>query len=102
MLRKDWMERLIEQLAETVRRAFGLAQAGDTTAALALFDDLYRSLGVGRDALDRLDPTTLRTMLGERTRTMALVLTAEADVLAAAGRQDEAKRRRTLAAQLVS
>lgn len=102
MIRKDWLERLIEQLAAVVRKAFGLAQQGDVDGALRLFEDLYRSLGVGRETLETVDPATLQTMLGDRAEPVALILTAEADVLAAAGREAEAKRLLSLAARLVT
>lgn len=39
MIRKDFLERLIEQLAAMVRRAFALSDAGDVDGALALFDE---------------------------------------------------------------
>lgn len=100
MIRKDFLERLIEQLAAMVRRAFALSDAGDVEGGLALFDEIFRSFGLSRDALDRLDATTLRTMVGDRATALAVVLAAEADLLEKAGRRADAEGRRRLAVAL--
>lgn len=100
MIRKDFLERLIEQLAAMVRRAFALSEAGDVDGALGLFDEIYRSFGLSRDALARLDAGTVRAMVGDRATALAVVLTAEADVLAKAGRAAEGDERRRFAVAL--
>ncbi len=82
---------MIEQLATALARIAGLVVEGKHEEAAREVDGCYRSLGVTRDMIARLDPATLAAMFGPgRADAVARVLDAEAGVLRAQGRNADA------------
>ncbi|MFT3693102.1 MAG: hypothetical protein QM831_08165 [Kofleriaceae bacterium] len=83
MLRDDYLNRMIRQLAEFLARISGAASAGKTESAL---DEASRAwqdlLDVPRDLVDRLDGPTLARLLADpaKMRAGAELLAAEARV----------------------
>jgi hypothetical protein len=83
---RDYLERMIEQLAAAVARAAGLARDGKADEAVHELDEAWTTaLGMReKDAL-RLDDSTLRMMLGAKTDVVVTLLQARADVEASRG-----------------
>ena len=100
--RQDYIERLIQKLAEAVARALGLARAGRGEEGIELIEDAVASgLGMPLPMLLKLTPQTLFSLFGkERSALLAEALRAHEGMLAAAGRTGEAERSGTLAAAL--
>ena len=91
MIRQDYFERLIEQLAGAIARVLGLVAESKYEDAAREIDGCYRALGVTPVMLGRLAPATLVAMLGaEKAEAVAKVLDAEAGILRAQGRDVEA------------
>jgi hypothetical protein len=91
VIRQDYLERMIEQLAATIGRILGLVSEGKSEEAARELDGCYRSLGVTRDMIERLDATTLGAMLGAgRAEAVARVLDAEAALAQSQGREADA------------
>ncbi|MBX3218426.1 MAG: hypothetical protein KF850_40850 [Labilithrix sp.] len=82
MLRRDYLERMIQQLADTLARAVGLAKEGKHEEAARDVDSLYdRNVGLPRRMLERLDLGSVRSMLGgEKLAALVLLLEAEAEL----------------------
>jgi hypothetical protein len=94
VIRQDYIERLIEQLATLTARILGLAAAGKDDEARQELDGCYRSLGVTRAMIDRLDAGTLVAMLGANKATaVATVVEAEAALARSQGRDADARAR---------
>jgi hypothetical protein len=92
VIRQDYIERLIEQLATLGARILGLADAGKHEAARQELDSCYRSLGVTREMIDRLDIATLVAMLGaSKAAAVATVIEAEAGLARSQGREADAR-----------
>ncbi|HSU38064.1 MAG TPA: hypothetical protein VLJ38_00820 [Polyangiaceae bacterium] len=100
--RQDYIERLIQKLAEAIARALGLARAGRGEEGIELLEDAIASgLGMPLPMLLKLTPETLFSLFGkERSALLAEALRAHEGMLAAAGRADEAARSGKLAASL--
>jgi hypothetical protein len=100
--RQDYIERLIQKLAEAIARALGLARAGRREEGIELLEDAVASgLGMPLPMLLKLTPDTLFSLFGkERSTLLAEALRAHEGMLVAAGRAGEAERSGALAAAL--
>ena len=88
MLREDYLERMIRQLAEAIARIAGWTANGKLEDAIRETDRAWDELlDVPRDLVDRLDGPTLAQLLGEpaKMRVAAELLAAEARVHQAKG-----------------
>jgi hypothetical protein len=100
--RQDYIERLIQKLADAVARALGLSRSGRGEEGIELLEDAVASgLGMPLPMLLKLTPDTLFSLFGkERTAMLAEALRAHENMLAAAGRPSDAERSGKLAAAL--
>jgi hypothetical protein len=100
MQRYDVIQRLIQQLAETLARIAGMRREGRAEEALVVVAQTYHGLGVDPEALRRLDSRSLALLHGSplKLRAIAELCEAEAELMDALGRPEaaEAKRRRAL------
>ena len=88
MIRQDYLMRLIQQLAELVRRVAGRVEARNYDDALAESSRAWSDvLGVPREVVDRVDAPTLASLLREpaKQRAAAQLLVAEATAYAGKG-----------------
>jgi hypothetical protein len=102
MIKRDYLDRLIEEITAVAARALGLAKAQRHDEARREIDAAYPQAGVPALVLDRLDPASIRSMVGERTAALVQLLEADADLAALRGDEARASRRRALAAALRS
>lgn len=100
MIKRDYLERLIEELASVAARALGFAKAGETNKARNELDDFYPQVGVPALVLDRLDPTTIRMMSGDKVGALVKLLEADAELSDLLGDDTRARKRRALAKAL--
>jgi hypothetical protein len=103
VIRKDYIERMIEQLVEAIARLLQLGQAGQHGEALAVVrTTCLEVFGLEYEVLVGVDPTSAAGILGSslKTRRFAELVRAEAEVLDAAGETSLASRRRDFAAAL--
>jgi thioesterase domain-containing protein len=101
MQRQDYIERMIAQIAEAVGRIMGLARSVQPEEAEREIASTWtRVLGFRRADLDRLDPGTLRALLGAKHDAAITLIEAEAQLRREQARDDEAERLTRLAAQL--
>jgi hypothetical protein len=100
--RRDYIERMIQKLAEAIARALGMARAGRSDEGIEVLEDAVASgLGMPLPMLLKLTPETLVSLFGkERARLLAEALRAHEAMLELADRKDEAEASRTLAAAL--
>lgn len=94
MIRRDYIERLIEECAEALRRMLGLRRAGRPDEALRVFSDAVdRVLGPMRPLLEQLDARSAVQAFGwselDRIRLYAALMSEEA--LLHEGRGDSAR-----------
>jgi hypothetical protein len=81
MLKQDYIERMIAQIADAVGRILGLAQSGRNEEAQREIDAVWSGLiGLRRSDVERLDEGTLRVLLGAKSGVAADLLEAEASV----------------------
>lgn len=101
-LRQDYIERLIQKLAEAIARALGVARSGRTDEGIALLEDAVASgFGLPLTMLLKLTPETVRSLVGiERAPALAEALRAHAEMLRSAGRAVEAMASDRLAGEL--
>ncbi len=88
MFRRDWLQRLIEQIAEFVGKATGFIDKSKYESALETVARGWADvLGVPRELVDRVDPPTLAELLREpaKMRAGAELLTVEARAYAGKG-----------------
>ncbi len=79
MFQEDWLLRQIQQLAQAVADALGIARE-DSRAALEQLQGVRDQLGLPDAMLDGLDPASLRTVLGpEKVGVFVQLLLAEAE-----------------------
>lgn len=99
MIRDDFLMRLIQQLAETIGRAMGLARKGRTEEAVRELDDaLLTHVGMPRAMLDRLPPEEVARLLGpEKSMVIAALLDAHADIAGTPERRARAEAIRSAA-----
>ncbi|MGK3997003.1 hypothetical protein [Sorangium sp. So ce1024] len=98
---RDYLLRMIEQLAEAIGRIAGLRRAGQLDEAELLVRTTADGLfGPMRDMLDRLDAGGASTLLGdhEKIGAYAALCAEQAEILELRGRaaQAQAERRRAL------
>jgi hypothetical protein len=100
--RRDYIERMIQKLAEAIARALGLARAGRGEEGIELLEDAVASgFGMPLPMLLQLTPQTLLSLFRkERALHLAEALRAHHGMLELAGRADEAERSETLARSL--
>lgn len=103
MQRYDFLERLIQQIAEAIARIAGLSRQGRSEEALLVVEQTYRGLGVDPEALRRLDSRSLAMLQGppEKLRALARLCELEADALDKLERPGAASDRRRRALELV-
>ena len=82
VIRNDFLMRLIQQLAETIGRALGLAKKGQTEEAQKLLDEALRThVGMPYSMLEKLPPEEIARLLGpEKCMIIAAILDARAEV----------------------
>lgn len=92
MQTRDYLERMIRQIAEMLARVAGYTAEGRLDEAERELDATWSSaLGFRRKDALRLDATSLRTLLGPKAEHAAALFDAEAKVMRARG--DEARAR---------
>jgi hypothetical protein len=94
--RKDYLERLMEQLQELFRALVGTGTKGDAVAAYEKIRETSPSLfGVPYEVLLQFDAATLMRMLNQPVKATALakVMAAEAEILLSTGDAPTARRR---------
>lgn len=99
MQRRDYLERLIEQIVAAIARIAGLVREARFEDAERELDATWSSaIGFRRKDAMRLDAATLRTLLGAKAELAAKLLEAEAELESARGviGAAEALRRRAL------
>ena len=102
MLREDYLQRMVRQLAQALARVLGLRRRGETEAALEALESAMASLaGLHPRTVEASDPAVLAALLREPVRLAALGrLLAERAALEGERGQAEraaATRRRALA-----
>ena len=82
MIRQDFLERMIRQIAETIAAALRLAKEGKHEQAITSVEDAYRTyLGMPKTMVDRLDPATVVSTFGpEKAIVIAALLDGEAKI----------------------
>jgi len=103
MIKKDFVERMIEQIADAIARLLKLKVEGRHGEALAEVRSVCQeALGVEYEMLVGVDAASAASLLGTplKVRKLAELVRAEAEVLEAAGEVGLAVRRRTFAAAL--
>jgi hypothetical protein len=100
--RQDYIERLIQKLAETIARALGVARSGQPDEGISLVEDAVASgFGLPLGMLLKLTPDTVRSLVGvDRAPALAEALLAHAEMLKLAGREAEARASERLATEL--
>ncbi len=93
MQRRDYLERMIEQVVAAVARIAGFVRDGQVEEADQEIADAWGSLGLREADAMRLDDATLRMMLGAKAELAAKLLEARATI-------EEARGNRPLAATL--
>jgi hypothetical protein len=96
MQRQDYLERLIQQIAEFIARIVGLTSSANTEEAERQLDDAWMALGLRRGDALRLDGATLRMLLGPKTVLGARLFEAQASLEEARSKvatADELRRR---------
>lgn len=96
MQQRDYIQRLIEQIAGTIARIMGFAGQQKFEDAERELDGAWSSIGFRRADAETLDDGTLRILLGPKVELAARLLDAEADVEIARGnhaRADVLRRR---------
>lgn len=90
--RRDYIERLIQKMAEAIARALGLARAGKTEEGIDTVEKAIASeLGMPLAMLLKLTPKTMVNLLGEeKARLLVDALRARAEMLQLAGRTNDA------------
>jgi hypothetical protein len=98
-VRRDFIERLIQKMAEAIARALGLAKSGATEEGIkAVETAVAAELGMPLPMLLKLTPTTIVSLLGtEKARLLVDALRAHAEMLELAGRPLEARDSRATA-----
>jgi len=100
MFQRDWLLRLVEQIAETVAKALGLAKEGRHDEAKRELNGAYSALGISRDLVGRLDASSIRMMAGDKLPALVKLLETEIEIVRLAGDEDMARRRERLLAAL--
>jgi len=80
MEQRDYIERLIQQIAAFVARIVGAARNGDSKDAEQALHDAWQALGLPWKDATRLDGATLKMLLGAKADLAASLLDAQAVV----------------------
>ena len=80
MQQRDYIERLIQQIAAFIARIVGAAQRGDGQGAEEALDAAWAALGFRRRDALRLDDATLRLLLGAKVTLGADLFEAQANL----------------------
>lgn len=102
-IKQDYVERMVQQLAEAIARLLKLKGAGDHGEALASVRTASLEVfGLEYEMLVGVDAASAASLLGspQKAHQLAELVRAEAEVLEAAGEVGLAVRRRTFAAAL--
>jgi hypothetical protein len=78
MQQRDYIERLIQQIATFLARVVGASTTGDTEEAERALESAWGALGLRWRDAKRLDDTTLRMLLGAKAAIGADIFDAEA------------------------
>jgi hypothetical protein len=78
MQQRDYIERLVQQIAAFIARIMGAARTGDLHEAEEALDAAWAALGWRQQDLLRLDDATLRMLLGAKAAIAADLLEAQA------------------------
>jgi hypothetical protein len=103
VIKKDYVERMIQQLAEALARLLKLRGTGDQGEALALVRSAcLEAFGLEYEMLVGVDARSAASLLGTplKVQKLAELVRAEAEVLEELGEHGLAVRRRTFAAAL--
>jgi hypothetical protein len=101
MERRDYLQRLIEQIAEAVSRVLRLKSEQPPEAIREADGALARLTGLPLSMLLKLGPTGVASLLGsEKTKVALPLLEATAQALEAGARNEEAESVRRLVAEL--
>ncbi len=72
---------MIQQLAAAIARAVGAARAGDAQRAREEIETAWNGfVGLRRRDIARLDPATIRALLGDKRELAIMLLEAEAEL----------------------
>ncbi|MFO0735347.1 MAG: hypothetical protein U0270_05690 [Labilithrix sp.] len=96
MIKRDYLERLLEEMAQLANRVIGRA-AEHPTETRREIDAAYSQVGVPTLVLDRLDPASIRMMSGDKVGALVKLLETDAEVSELLGDAPRARRRRALA-----
>ena len=98
-LRQDYLERLIQRMAEAIARALGVARAGRHEEGIAILDEAVASgCGLPLPMLLGLTPETVWSLLGPaKSLSLAEALRTRTTLLMGAGHVEESKRCEKLA-----
>lgn len=80
MQQRDYIERLIQQIATFLARVVGAASMGDAEDAEKALEAAWGALGLRWRDAKRLDDTTLRMLLGAKAALGADIFDAEASL----------------------
>ena len=101
MQKRDYFERMIEQIAAAVACAAGVAHGGRPEEAERAIDDAwFGGLGLRKSDAMRLDVGTLRALLGAKAEFGARLLEAQGEVEEARGDGAAARAARRRAVEL--
>ncbi len=100
--RQDYIERMLQKLAEVIARALGLAKAGKGEEGIELLEDAVASgFGMPLPMLLKLTPQTVWSLFGkDRSLRLAEALRVHHSLLAQAGRREDAAQSDRLASAL--
>ena len=101
MQKRDYFERMIEQIAAAVAKVAGLAREVKLEEAEAELDGAWAAgLNFKRRDADRLDDATLKMLLGPKATLVASLFDAEATIEDARGNAAKAAKLRARAVSL--
>jgi hypothetical protein len=100
MQQRDYIERLIQQIATFIARILGFANEGKVREAEEALDAAWNTLGVRRPDAMLLDDDSLRMLLGAKAPIAADLLDAQAAVDEVRGATASAQELRQRAAAL--
>ncbi|MBX3229174.1 MAG: hypothetical protein KIT84_18870 [Labilithrix sp.] len=100
MIKRDYLEALIEQLTAAVERALGHVGSKRPDDARREIDAAYQQVGLSALVVDRLDAASVRMMAGDKVEALVHLLEADARVSSLLGDEARARRRAALCAAL--